>query len=70
MNTSAHPADTDGVDTTLFDFSDDEPKPDNACINYPRCENIVPHSGEMCGECLDSVRQADVCSPCNVPSRA
>lgn len=68
MEINAHPAEADGVDTTLFDFG--ESQPDNACINYPRCENIVPRNGEMCGECLDTARRKDICSPHNVPARA
>lgn len=52
-----HPTDPDGVDTELFDF-DEVPSvpPGNACINYERCGNVVPHNGQMCGECLDGRR--------------
>lgn len=31
--------------------------PDNACTNYGRCGNVVPHNGQMCSECLDRARK-------------
>lgn len=32
-------------------------QPEDACVNYERCQNIVPHNGEMCGDCLDDARR-------------
>lgn len=32
--------------------------PKNACARYEHCRNLVPGSGQMCGNCLDEVREA------------
>lgn len=31
--------------------------PENACINYDRCNNEVPGNGLICADCLDYLRQ-------------
>jgi len=41
-----------GVDTDVLD-------PENGCINYEKCGNVIPYNGKMCGECLDRVRRQD-----------
>jgi hypothetical protein len=33
--------------------------PENACARYEICGNTVPGRGQMCGECLDTVRAGD-----------
>lgn len=32
-------------------------QPENACVNYERCGNIIPNAGQMCGPCLDKSRK-------------
>lgn len=46
------------VDTEALSMTT-EPEPDNACMNFERCGNTVPHGGEICPECLDEARHAD-----------
>lgn len=41
--------------TTLGDFST-APEPDDACVNYESCGNVVPHRGMICPDCLDKAR--------------
>jgi hypothetical protein len=53
-----HPADG-GVEVDLFEWTDEDPTPENACINYNRCGNVVPASGQMCGKCLDKLRHQE-----------
>jgi hypothetical protein len=36
-----------------------EETPENACARYEICGNTVPGRGQMCGECLDTVRAGD-----------
>lgn len=38
---------------------DMENTPEDACVNWERCHNLVPHNGQMCGECLDEARAED-----------
>lgn len=48
------------VDTaTLGDFADNVmTEPDDACVNYDNCGNVVPHNGQMCGPCLAAARRS------------
>jgi hypothetical protein len=44
-------------DVMQAEFSDfGDVRPDDACVNYERCGNVVPEGGQMCGDCLDRVR--------------
>ena len=36
-----------------------EKTPENAYARYEICGNTVPRRGQMCGECLDTVRAGD-----------
>jgi hypothetical protein len=45
------------VDDVLeADLSDFGVRPEDACIGYDQCGNLVPGNGEICGPCLDEVR--------------
>jgi hypothetical protein len=33
--------------------------PEDTCVRYEVCGNIVPAGGQMCADCLDDVRAAD-----------
>jgi hypothetical protein len=50
------PMSADQSNLTAFDA---EAAPENACVRYEVCENIVPGNGQMCGDCLDELRAAD-----------
>lgn len=47
MSTAELPGDTGILDEP------DWGNPENACVNYERCGNIVPYNGEVCADCLD-----------------
>jgi len=45
-----------GIDTNLLNVVE-EPVPENACVKYERCRNVVPGRGEVCGNCLDKAQK-------------
>ena len=42
-------------DLTAFDGE----TPDNACVRYEICSNVVPEGGQMCADYLDELRARD-----------
>jgi hypothetical protein len=46
---------TNQSDLTAFDGE----TPEDACVRYEICGNVVPQNGRMCADCLDAVRAAD-----------
>jgi hypothetical protein len=46
---------TDQSDLAAFDGE----TPEGACARYEMCGNIVPANGQMCADCLDTVRARD-----------
>lgn len=50
------------VKLTQMDYEglvDTPQKPDDSCINYGSCGNVVPGNGQMCGPCLTAARRRD-----------
>ncbi|MGQ5518053.1 MULTISPECIES: hypothetical protein [Halococcus] len=43
----------------LAAFGGTEASPENACVRYEVCGNVVPANGQICGSCLDTLRADD-----------